>query len=506
MHSPRPLRLLAMLMALLLTLVACGDGDGADTASEADAASEPAADDATPDDAAEDDDAGDEDPDADGDGAFPVTIPHKYGETTIPAAPERVVSVGFNDQDDILALGVVPVGIRDWYGDQPSATWPWAQPALGGEEPEVLSSAELDFEAIAALEPDLIIGVSSGMSEEDYALLSAIAPTVAQSEEFVDYGTPWQDRAIRIGQALGQEEEAAAQVGAIEDQLTAIRDSHPEFDGATAAVAFTFDGNPGAYASSDGRARLLEDLGFTTPPAYDEIAGDLFYASFSAEQADLLDTDLLVWVADSPATEQLIRDMPLREGLAAATEGRELCMDTLTAAAFSFGSLLSLPALLDSLVPQVEAAVDGDPATEVPPSTFDGAATADAGADEADGTDAVAPVTFDDPDQADAAAAWALVFDSSSDPADVVAHLEGGEDAVATLEAYGEAGQAVGGIGMHPTAVEVGGDAASITYDVLFGGAPAYRDQTGTLSRVDGVWVVPTTDFCAFMSAARVGC
>ena len=58
--------------------------------------------------------------------AFPVTIEHKYGETTIPEQPERVVTVGFADQDALLALGVSPVGIRDWYGEQPFATWPWA--------------------------------------------------------------------------------------------------------------------------------------------------------------------------------------------------------------------------------------------------------------------------------------------------------------------------------------------------------------------------------------------
>ena len=66
-----------------------------------------------------------------GGGGFPVTIEHKYGETTITEQPERVVTVGFADQDALLALGVMPVGIRDWYGEQPFATWPWATDALG---------------------------------------------------------------------------------------------------------------------------------------------------------------------------------------------------------------------------------------------------------------------------------------------------------------------------------------------------------------------------------------
>lgn len=37
------------------------------------------------------------------------------------------------------------------------------------------------------------------------------------------------------------------------------------------------------------------------------------------------------------------------------------------AAAFSFSSLLRLPYLLDRLVPQLEAALDGDPGTQASP-------------------------------------------------------------------------------------------------------------------------------------------
>jgi iron-siderophore transport system substrate-binding protein len=62
--------------------------------------------------------------------AFPVTIEHKYGTTEIAEPPERVVTVGLTDQDAVLALGVVPVGTTEWYGEHPSAIWPWAQDEL----------------------------------------------------------------------------------------------------------------------------------------------------------------------------------------------------------------------------------------------------------------------------------------------------------------------------------------------------------------------------------------
>ena len=50
--------------------------------------------------------------------AFPVTIKHKYGETTIESAPKRVVCIGYTDQDALLALGIVPVGVTYWFGDE----------------------------------------------------------------------------------------------------------------------------------------------------------------------------------------------------------------------------------------------------------------------------------------------------------------------------------------------------------------------------------------------------
>jgi iron complex transport system substrate-binding protein len=74
------------------------------------------------------------------DGTFPATVPHKFGETTVPEQPVRVVSVGVTEQDILLQLGVVPVAVTEWYGDKPFATWPWAEDLLGDAEPEVLST------------------------------------------------------------------------------------------------------------------------------------------------------------------------------------------------------------------------------------------------------------------------------------------------------------------------------------------------------------------------------
>jgi iron complex transport system substrate-binding protein len=316
---------------------------------------------------AEDTSGADTATEASGDATFPVTIEHKYGETTIEEQPERVVSVGFTDQDVVLALGVKPVGIRDWYGDQPDAVWPWAQDELGDAEPEVLSSAEINFEQVASLQPDLIVGVSSGMTEEEYETLAQIAPTLTQSDEYVDYGVPWQAATRLIGTALGRSDQAEALIEDLEADFAAARAAHPEFEGATGVIAYVMDEDEvGGYGPQDTRSRILTDLGFVLPQTILDLTEDSFYATFSAENVDRLDADAVAWLASTDAEVTAIKASPLRSTLKAANEGREVFVGAELGAAAGFSSPLSLELVLDELVPLLALAVDGDPATVVP--------------------------------------------------------------------------------------------------------------------------------------------
>lgn len=482
---PTFLRLLAVLLGLTIFAGACGESEteaGVDAGSAT--GSEPA------------DGPNPEAPEADV--VFPVTITHKFGDVTIEAAPKRVVSIGFSDQDDLLALGITPVGIRDWYGEQPFATWPWAVEALGDAEPEVLPSGELNFEQIALLAPDLIVGVSSGMTVEDYDKLSQIAPTVAQTGDYVDYGMPWQERTTLIGQAVGQSEAADQLVSTIEERFSAVREANQDFQGATGAVAFFFNDQPGAYTTSDTRSRLMADLGFRIPADYDEIAGEGgFYASFSAEQIALLDVDTLVWLAGTDEEVAAIAASELRSGLRAAAEGREVFVDQELGGAFSFASPLSLNYLLDNLVPELIAAVDGDPTTPVPSAVMVGVASGE--------TSAVLETEVTSDEQA-AMDAWTLVFDSTAVFADKTPHLEDAAALETSNEGFRIGGESLGGISLQPSAAAISGDVATITYDVLFGENAAYSDLTGEIGLLDGTWVVSRDEYCGFLSSARTPC
>ena len=268
------------------------------------------------------------------------------------------------------------MALRDWYGEQPNSVWPWAQDELGDATPEVLPSTELNFEQIAALEPDLIVGVWSGITAEDYELLSAIAPTVAQPDTYDDYGTPWQEQTMILGAATGRTAEAEAVVADVEGQIIKAREAHPEWEGQTSSVAFVTEEGPGAYASQDIRSRFMQDLGFVIPEVNDTDETNSFYMQLSAEDITALDVDVLVWViGTSEALDGILNQLPTRQSLNAYAEGREIFADVELSGAFSHSSPLSLEFVLDRMIPEIEAAADGDPATPVPSAVAVGAVT-----------------------------------------------------------------------------------------------------------------------------------
>lgn len=339
--------------AVALTVVvaaACGSGSGSSTEDDADGSGS---------------DSGAGSDDNGGADAFPVTIEHTYGETTIEERPEKVVTVGLTDHDSVLALGVAPVGVTDWFGDHPHATWPWAQDELEalGAEPEIVGDTTgIGFEKIAALQPDLILAVYGGLTDGDYETLSQIAPTVAQPADHVDYGVPWDEQTLTIGRALGETEKAEALVAEVQGQFDAAREAHPEFEGASGLVATPYAGTISVYAPEDVRGRFLTSLGFTQPPEIAEMAGSEFSAELSYERIDLVDVDALVWIVSSIETDVPQFDAePLYAELAVHRDRHDLFVENLdpVGGATTFVSILSLPFLIDELVPRLADAVAG---------------------------------------------------------------------------------------------------------------------------------------------------
>ena len=285
-----------------------------------------------------------------------MSVEHKFGTTTIDAAPERVVTIGWNDQDVVLALGVVPVAYRDWFEEYP--TFPWVTPLVGDATMEPIVG-EVDPELIASFDPDLIIAVYDTVDELTYDRYAQIAPTVVQTADHADEQTPWQDQTLLIGQALGRSARAEQLVADVEAAFGEAAAANPDFAAQTLVANFYPDlptGEQWLLGTGDPRRQLFDRLGFE---AQDETDG------ISAELVELLDRDVLV--VNGVTRGDWLAALPAASALGVIRDDRAVFIDdeSPVSGALAYGTVLSLPYALDQLLPALQAAADGDPATAV---------------------------------------------------------------------------------------------------------------------------------------------
>ena len=278
----------------------------------------------------------------------------------VEKAPERIVTVGYNEQDALWALGVAPVGVTDWMGFE-NGIGPWAEEAAAaaGPKPELLKDTDgIGFEKIAALKPDLIVALYTSLTKADYDKLVQIAPVVAPPKGTPDWGIEWQDTVAILGEVTGKQDEAEKVIVDVEAAQAQAKADHPEFAGKTASMAMSLDGM-WAYGKDDPRSKLLESLGFELSPELVAAVGDEFSSKISSEEADLFDLDTVVWLGGQKDLDALT-DSAVYNRLAVHEEKRDvfIAMERPDKAmnAIGFQTPLSIQESLDVLVPALAKA------------------------------------------------------------------------------------------------------------------------------------------------------
>ncbi|WP_337182665.1 iron-siderophore ABC transporter substrate-binding protein [Shinella sp.] len=291
------------------------------------------------------------------DGQFPVTIEHALGSTTIPAEPQRIVTLGWSGEDVVIALGKKPVAMTE-YGFFQSGIFPWNEERLSGFRPQ-LSKGETDYEAIAALRPDLILAVLSGVDDVAWQRLSAIAPTVVYRSG--PWRADWKEQTELIGHALGKPQEAHKLITDSADFLRSLGDAYPVLQGKTFTFATFFKGanNLVVYLPSDPRVAALTELGLTVSPgvaALAEANPSKISVNVSLEEIERIDSDLLImWFGDGG--KDAFEAQPLFQTIGAVKRGSYVALDDpVSVWSTSALSVLSIPYGFPKFVPRLAEA------------------------------------------------------------------------------------------------------------------------------------------------------
>jgi iron complex transport system substrate-binding protein len=258
----------AATLALALALAACG-GSGNGTAGTAASSS-----------------AGD------------TTVATAFGEVTVPAGAERVVTLAESALDVALGVGITPVGtVASRGGDTPPAY-------LGADAaaiPVVATVREANLEAVLETGPDLILA-ASGLTQEQYDGLSAIAPTVVPEAAAMG---EWEAPLHTYAEALGADDELTDRLDAVTARAEKLADADV-LSGTAAVVRWMANGPlimnannmPGMLLQAAGAepVRAAVELGDAphSDPLSLENLGDvdadrLFLAAFGADGASALD-------------------------------------------------------------------------------------------------------------------------------------------------------------------------------------------------------------------------
>ena len=290
--------------------------------------------------------------------AFPVTVEHALGSTTVPAAPTRIVCLGWGSQDVVWALGGQPVGVPEiTYGGNPDGTLPWWEGHFDAAATTFLpnpDSGEVPFEQITALTPDLILAVYSGITEADYATLSQIAPTVGYPDQ--PWLTSWQDQTTMVGKALGKSAEAERLVADAEADLAERAAATPSLEGKTFSYVYATEANLSVYLPGDSRVDTLHALGLVDAPGITALASaqDVFYTEVAKERVRDVDSDLVVGYGT--LTRDQLRADPVYATMPAVASDAVAWIDDEQLVTATSATLLSLPWALDRLVPLLDAA------------------------------------------------------------------------------------------------------------------------------------------------------
>lgn len=252
--------------------------------------------------------------------ADPLVVETARGPVEVAAQPRRVVVFDVAALDTIAALGVQPVGV-------PEKVYVSYLDDIAAKAETVGTLFEPDFEAVAALDPDLI--VIGGRSAAQHDALAAIAPVIDMT---IGDDTLLADGRARIaayGALFGKADEAATLEAALD---TEIADAKAAVAGKGRALIVLTNG-PKISAYGPGSRFGWVHAALDLPPAVATVEAATHGEAISFEFINQANPDWLLVVdraaaigaEGAPALQTL--DNPLVAGTTAWRKGQVIGLD-----------------------------------------------------------------------------------------------------------------------------------------------------------------------------------
>jgi len=190
---------------------------------------------------------------AEGSKAETVTIKHELGEATVPVNPKNVVVFDFGVLDTLDELGVEVAGVPQ------TAVPDYLKKYAGSEYTNVGSLKEADFEAIHALEPEVIF--ISARQADMYDEYAKIAPTVYVPLDYTNYMDSFTKNMEMIASIFDKEEEMKAELEEVNTSIASIQEKTKALD-EKALIVLSNSGKVSAYGPSSRFGILHDVFGF----------------------------------------------------------------------------------------------------------------------------------------------------------------------------------------------------------------------------------------------------
>lgn len=234
---------------------------------------------------------------------YPVKIVHAFGEVIIKEKPKKIVTIGVSNEDVILALNEIPVGISKVNYNEKEKILPWVKDkynSLNVDEQNIVvfdDINKIDYNKITKIKPDIIIATYSEINFKEYKKLLRISPVIVYPNKPLQ--VTWKDEIMITASVLGKVDEGIVLVENIENLIKEKISKFKNIKGKKfilCSINERIANNIEVYTKKDTRVLYLKELGLVLPDEIENIDKNTRIINLTYDEVNKLNMDLIIFL------------------------------------------------------------------------------------------------------------------------------------------------------------------------------------------------------------------